>query len=50
MTIHADDEQRDAFVLELGRAGVAVRHLEPDTPPLESLFTALTGTVPEVAA
>ena len=50
LTIHAADEQRDAFVLELGRAGVAVRQLEPDTPPLESLFTALTGTVPEVAA
>jgi ABC-2 type transport system ATP-binding protein len=50
LTIHADDEQRDEFVVELGRAGVVVRQLEPDTPPLESLFTALTGTLPEVAA
>jgi ABC-2 type transport system ATP-binding protein len=50
LTIHADDEQRDAFVRELGKAGVAVRRLEPDVPPLESLFTALTGTVPDVAA
>jgi ABC-2 type transport system ATP-binding protein len=50
LTIHADDAQREAFVLELGKAGVAVRRLEPDVPPLESLFTALTGTVPEVAA
>jgi ABC-2 type transport system ATP-binding protein len=43
LIIHADDEQRDAFVLELARAGVAVRQLEPDTPPLEALFTSLTG-------
>jgi ABC-2 type transport system ATP-binding protein len=50
LTIQADDEQRDTFVLELARAGVAVRQLEPDMPPLESLFTALTGPVPEVAA
>jgi hypothetical protein len=50
LTIHADDEQRDAFVLELARAGVAVRQLEPDMPPLEALFTALTSTAPEVAA
>lgn len=44
LIIHADDEQRDAFVLELANAGVAVRQLEPDTPPLEALFTTLTGT------
>lgn len=49
LIVHADDEERDALVLELGRAGVAVRQLEPDTPPLESLFTALTGPAPEVA-
>jgi ABC-2 type transport system ATP-binding protein len=49
LTIHADDEQRDTFVLELARSGVAVRRLEPDVPPLESLFTALTGPAPEVA-
>ena len=41
--IRADVEQRDAFVLELARAGVAVRQLEPDTPPLEALFANLTG-------
>jgi ABC-2 type transport system ATP-binding protein len=50
LTIHAGDEQRDAFVLELGKAGLAVRRLEPDVPPLESLFTALTGAASEVAA
>ena len=50
LTIFADDKQRDAFVLELARDGVAVRQLEPDVPPLDSLFTALTGAVPDVAA
>jgi len=33
----------DAFVLELGRAGVAVRRLELLLSPLESMFFALTG-------
>jgi ABC-2 type transport system ATP-binding protein len=33
----------DAFVLELGRAGVAVRRLELLRSPLESMFYALTG-------
>jgi ABC-2 type transport system ATP-binding protein len=50
LVVHADEEQRDAFVLELARAGVAVRQLEPDVPPLEALFTALTGSIQEVAA
>jgi hypothetical protein len=50
LTIYADDVQRDTFVLELGKAGVAVRQLEPAVPPLEALFTALTGTPSEVAA
>ena len=49
LIVQTDDEQRDALVLELGRAGVAVRQLEPDTPPLESLFTTLTGPETEVA-
>jgi ABC-2 type transport system ATP-binding protein len=35
----------DAFVLELGRAGVAVRRLELLLSPLESMFYALTGAV-----
>lgn len=50
LIIHADDRQREAFVLDLARAGVAVRQLEPDVPPLEALFTALTGSIPEAAA
>jgi ABC-2 type transport system ATP-binding protein len=33
----------DAFVLELGRAGVAVRRLELLLSPLESMFFMLTG-------
>jgi ABC-2 type transport system ATP-binding protein len=33
----------DSFVLELGRAGVAVRRLELLLSPLESMFFALTG-------
>lgn len=50
LIIHAGEGQRDAFVLELARAGVAVRQLEPDVPPLEALFTSLTGSIPEAAA
>jgi ABC-2 type transport system ATP-binding protein len=45
LTVHGDDEHRDAFVLALARAGVVVRRLEPDVPPLEAMFTALTGGV-----
>jgi hypothetical protein len=33
----------DPFVLELGRAGVAVRRLELLLSPLESMFFMLTG-------
>jgi len=33
----------DPFVLELGRAGVAVRRLELLLSPLESMFFALAG-------
>lgn len=43
LVIHGDDAARDAFVTGLAAAGVAVRRLEPDVPPLESLFTALTS-------
>ena len=47
LVIHGDDAMRDAFVLELARAGVAVRRLEPDVPPLDALFTSLTGAAKE---
>jgi ABC-2 type transport system ATP-binding protein len=49
LIIHADDEQRDAFVLALAGAGVAVRQLEPDIPPLEALFATLTGDTADEA-
>jgi ABC-2 type transport system ATP-binding protein len=48
LVVRADDPQRDVFVLELARAGVAVRRMEPDVAPLESLFTALTGAAPNL--
>jgi ABC-2 type transport system ATP-binding protein len=40
-------EQRalDPFVIDLGRAGIAVRRLELLVSPLESMFFALTGDV-----
>jgi ABC-2 type transport system ATP-binding protein len=46
LTIRGDERARDGFVLELARAGVALRRLEPDVPPLEALFTELTGGDP----
>lgn len=50
LTVHGDVRERDGFVLELAAAGVAVRRLEPDVPPLEALFTSLTGgPIPETA-
>jgi ABC-2 type transport system ATP-binding protein len=39
----------DPFVLELGRAGIAVRRLELLLSPLESMFYALTGEPDEGA-
>lgn len=44
LTIAGSHHERDGFVLALARAGVAVRRLEPATPPLESLFAALTSS------
>jgi ABC-2 type transport system ATP-binding protein len=38
-----DLDALDAYVIALGRAGVAVRQLEPRTRPLESMFFALTA-------
>ncbi len=43
LTLTAEAGALDAFVLELGRAGVAVRELELRSSPLESMFFALTG-------
>jgi ABC-2 type transport system ATP-binding protein len=44
LLFQGDERERDAFVLELGRLGIAVRRLEPDVPPLEALFSALTSS------
>jgi ABC-2 type transport system ATP-binding protein len=43
LRIAVQSEALDPFVLELGRAGVAVRRLELLLSPLESMFFALTG-------
>jgi ABC-2 type transport system ATP-binding protein len=43
LSVRAGDEPRDALVLALAAAGVAVRRLEPAISPLELLFTRLTG-------
>jgi ABC-2 type transport system ATP-binding protein len=42
LTIRGEDADRDVYLIELHRLGVAVRQLEPDVPPLESLFASLT--------
>ena len=41
--VSATLEELDAYVIGLGRAGVAIRHLERRTRSLESLFLELTG-------
>ena len=43
LTITAAEDALDEFVLDLGRAGIAVRRLTRSMNPLESTFFALTG-------
>jgi ABC-2 type transport system ATP-binding protein len=43
LTVSGDQDSLDAFVVALGRAGVAVRSLELAADPLEAMFFALTG-------
>jgi ABC-2 type transport system ATP-binding protein len=43
LEVSASIEALDAYIIGLGRTGVAVRHLEPRTRSLESLFLELTG-------
>ncbi len=43
LVVFAAQDRLDEYVLHLGRAGVAVRGLELDVTPLESLFFQLTG-------
>jgi ABC-2 type transport system ATP-binding protein len=49
LTVSADPEPLDAFVVALGRAGVAVRRLELVMSALESMFFALTGAAADHA-
>jgi hypothetical protein len=41
--VYAAQDSMDSYVLHLAREGVAVRGLELDVTPLESLFFQLTG-------
>ena len=43
LVVYAAQDSMDGYVLHLARAGVAVRGLELDVTPLESLFFQLTG-------
>jgi ABC-2 type transport system ATP-binding protein len=43
LTVTADRDALDAYVVALGRAGVAVRSLELHMTALESMFYVLTG-------
>jgi ABC-2 type transport system ATP-binding protein len=43
LTVAAPEAALDRYVVALGRAGVAVRHLELLRSPLQSMFFALTG-------
>ncbi len=49
LTVHADRDALDAYVISLGRAGIAVRGMEFEMSSLESMFFALTGERPERA-
>jgi ABC-2 type transport system ATP-binding protein len=42
LTVHAAQDRLDDYVLHLGRSGIAVRGLELEVTPLESLFFQLT--------
>ena len=46
LVVYATQQHLDDYVLQLGRDGVAVRGLELDVTPLESLFFQLTGRSP----
>ena len=45
----AAQDRLDDYVLHLGRDGIAVRGLELDVTPLESLFFQLTATTATTA-
>jgi ABC-2 type transport system ATP-binding protein len=43
LAVTAEEALLDRYVIALGQAGVAIRHLELVSSPLESMFFALTG-------
>jgi ABC-2 type transport system ATP-binding protein len=43
LVLSGDPDAVDDYVLSLGRAGIAVRRLEPSMSALESMFFTLTG-------
>jgi ABC-2 type transport system ATP-binding protein len=49
LTVSADREALDAYVVALGKAGIAVRRLELLMTALESMFFSLTGERAEPA-
>ncbi len=46
LDVQAAPDDLDAYVIALGRAGIAVRHLELGQRPLERLYFALTEAAP----
>jgi ABC-2 type transport system ATP-binding protein len=49
LLVHAQREQLDAYVIALGRAGIAVRRLSLESSALKALFFRLTESEPERA-
>jgi ABC-2 type transport system ATP-binding protein len=50
LVVHAAQDRLDDYVLHLGRESIAVRGLELDVTPLESLFFQLTGEPKQVGS
>ena len=50
LLVSADTDALDAYIIAMGRSGVAVRHLERRARSLESLFLELTGAAALVDA
>jgi len=50
LVVFAAQDRLDDYVLHLGRKGVAIRGLELDVTPLESLFFQLTGDPKQVGS
>jgi ABC-2 type transport system ATP-binding protein len=49
LLVHAQREQLDAYVIALGRAGIAVRRLSLESSALKALFFRLTESEPDRA-